>query len=573
MKAAKKTVVGLLLAVCALASGCSFLGAPNHKENDMAGTIAPAYEEIPTTVSTEPPRHWETGYIASLDPNAAYCDENGNPLDVFLRGTQVEYEIAPDGRTAIRLDDTSVYLQEGASVVTDAADIIPAHTQYVRTAVNLRDADGRLLSAFAGKGTAVQITGCDYLLEDGQVHMYRVNYDGEEGYIMPWYLAEREADAIANFDGGSYAVHADREDHYGGGGAADLDYYPRMKGPIEGNEMPEECRALYLASWCLEQVDAYIAIAEGSEINAFVVDIADGGAVGYASDVMNVYCPSGAAAAKNTAEEYRAAVQKLKDAGFYVIGRIVTFNDSYFVKDHPEYAITDLNGEPLKLSGEYWPSPFNRTVWQYKVDLAVEAVENMGFHEIQFDYVRFPDSTWRYENAGTIDFRNTYGETKAQAIQRFLMYAADVLHEHDAYISADVYGESAYTYVTAYGQYWPAISNVVDAISGMPYPDHFAPSGGWLPWKHPYDTLFSWGQNAMLRQSETATPAAVRTWIQAYNATREPYNAYGPDEVSSQIRALRDAGCTGGFMTWNAAAPIDKYTSLMPAFAAPDDGL
>ena len=74
----------------------------------------------------------------------------------------------------------------------------------------------------------------------------------------------------------------------------------------------------------------------------------------------------------------------------------------------------------------------------------------------------------------------------------------------------------------------------------------------------------------MLRQEETATPAVVRTWIQAYNATRQPYNAYGPEEVSAQIRGLRDAGCTGGFMTWNATSSADKYASLVPAFAPPD---
>ena len=71
----------------------------------------------------------------------------------------------------------------------------------------------------------------------------------------------------------------------------------------------------------------------------------------------------------------------------------------------------------------------------------------------------------------------------------------------------------------------------------------------------------------MARQNETPTPAAVRTWIQCYNAIREPYNTYGPEEVSAQIRALRDAGCTGGYMTWNARSSLDKYTSLIPAFA------
>jgi len=334
--------------------------------------------------------------------------------------------------------------------------------------------------------------------------------------------------------------------------------------------MPEECRTLYLVNWRIQEVDAYLEIAKNSGINAFVVDIVDGGAVGYPSEVMQQHCPSAAAAAGNTAEDYQAAIRKLKDAGYYVIGRITTFNDTYFVKDHPEYAITDNAGKPLKLSGEYWPTPYNRAAWQYKVDLAVEAVEWMGFHEIQFDYVRFPDLTSKYEKAGTIDFQNTYGETKAQAIQRFLMYAADILHEKGVYVSADVFGESAYDYVTAYGQYWPAISNVVDAISGMPYPDHFGASGSWLPWEHPYDTLYSWGQCVMSRQGETATPAAVRTWIQAYNAIRKPYNTYGPEEVAAQIKGLRDSGCTGGYMTWNSGSSIDKYRSLIPAFTPPE---
>ena len=543
----KKTIrcIAWLLAVCLLAGGCT--AAPPTK--------------LPETIASEPEVHWESGYISTLEQEAAYGDGEGNLLGTILRGSMVEYQTEEDGRTALFLNGERVYLlDQEAWIVADPADIIPVHTRYVRTAVNLRDADGRLLPAFAEKGAAVEITGYDHLTGDGGVHMYQVKFGGEAGYIAPWYLTEQMPDTAVD------AVHAGRSDRYGGGGAADLDYHPRDKGLIEGNEMPDECRTLYIVSWRLDEVEAYLEIAAKSGINAFVVDILDGGSVGYAGDVMAQNCPSAVEAAHNTVEEYRAAIRKLKDAGYYVIGRITTFNDTYFVQDHPEYAIAKPSGEPRKLASAYWPSPYSRDAWQYKVDLAVEAVEWMGFNEIQFDYVRFPDNTRKYEKAGTIDFRNTYGETKAQAVQRFLMYATDILHEHGAYVSADVYGESAFTYVTAYGQYWPAISNVVDVISGMPYPDHFGPEGNWLPWEHPYDTLLGWGKAVMARQNETPTPAAVRTWIQCYNAIREPYNTYGPEEVSAQIRALRDAGCTGGYMTWNARSSLDKYTSLIPAF-------
>lgn len=559
-----------LLLIGAAVGGYYLLQKASHDDSAPSVSTEESTQETTqelTTEPTEPPRNWQEGIVAAMRVDAVYYDEVGRALDSLTRGTKVLYEIMPDGSIELLLDDRVVYLESEAGIVSDPAEVVPEHTLYVRTAVNLRDINGKLLEAFMPKGQAVNITGCDYVYEDGNVHMYRVSIDGEEGYIMPWYLAGNEADALANFDNGSYEIHAGRDNRYGGGGAADLDYYPRDKRPIEGNVMPQECCTLYITAWRIDEVDSYIEIANNSGINAFVVDITDGGAIGYAADVMNAYCPSAAASASNTVEEYQAGIQKLKDAGYYVIGRITTFNDTYFVKDHPEYAITNTDGDPLKLSGEYWPTPYNRTAWQYKVDLAVEAVELMGFHEIQFDYVRFPDSTSKYEKAGTIDFHNTYGESKAQAIQRYLMYATDILHEHGAYVSADVYGESAFTYVTAYGQYWAAISNVVDAISGMPYPDHFGASGSYRPWEHPYDTLYNWGQSVVERQGETATPAAVRTWIQAYNAIREPYNTYGPNEVAAQIKGLRDAGCTGGFMTWNAGASIDKYWSLVPAFA------
>ena len=330
--------------------------------------------------------------------------------------------------------------------------------------------------------------------------------------------------------------------------------------------MPGTVKALYLNNEAIRNPEAYIAVADGCGINAFVVDVMDGGAIGYASPVMQQYSPSAYEDAYNTLEDYQAAVRKLKDAGYYIIGRITAFNDPNLATDHPECVVADLDGNPLKIGGMYWPSVYNRRVWQYKVDLALEAARTMGFNEIQFDYVRFPDGTWGYDEAGTIDYRNTNDESRAQAVQRFLQYAADRLHEAGVYVSADVFGECAEKYVTAYGQYWAAISGVVDAISAMPYPDHYSASGSWLPWEHPYETMKTFGEKAAARQQETPSPAAVRTWIQCYNAIREPYNTYGPDEVAAQIRALNDTGNTGGYMTWNAASSLDKYRYVSGAF-------
>lgn len=71
----------------------------------------------------------------------------------------------------------------------------------------------------------------------------------------------------------------------------------------------------------------------------------------------------------------------------------------------------------------------------------------------------------------------------------------------------------------------------------------------------------------MAARERRPLPAAVRTWIQCYNAIREPYNHYGAAELADEVRALRDAGCTGGFMTWNGASDIDKYAEVISALS------
>ena len=85
---------------------------------------------------------------------------------------------------------------------------------------------------------------------------------------------------------------------------------------------------------------------------------------------------------------------------------------------------------------------------------------------------------------------------------------------------------------------------------------------------HPYDTLFDWAAKAVKRQKETPCPAVARTWIQGYDAIREPHNVYGVEEVSDENLGLVDGGLDGGYMLWNADCNIEKLTSLIPAFNA-----
>ena len=516
-----------------------------------------------------PPPAPETavGYVASPEASALVYDEEGTVLGSLTRGAEVHYVLADldsDG-TCVRVVNGETYVLLEKQHLTDRyEDAVQVETVYALRGMSLLDETGAVPGCAVEKGMALTVTGFDGLDEDGEVLRWRVSCDRGEGYIAAANVRMTEEEALAQYDETLYQLHASRGDSWGGGDAAGLDYYPVEKGPIPGNDMPDEVRALYLNGSAVQYADSYVQAAEGSGVNAFVVDIVDGTAVSYASPAMQQYSPSAYAAAMDTMEGFRANVQKLKDAGYYLVGRITVFNDAHLAADHPEQVICDLSGTPLQISHMYWPSAYDRTVWQYKVDLALEAAA-LGFNEIQFDYIRFPDGAYNYEKAGTIDYRNTYGESKAQAVQRFLLYAAERLHGAGYYLSGDVFGECANPYVTACGQYWPAISAAVDAISGMPYPDHYSARGDYKPWEHPYDTVHMFGAAAAERQTETASPGAVRTWIQAYNALWEPYNTYGEAEVAAEVQALRDTGCTGGFMTWNGGSDINKYQSIIGA--------
>ena len=516
-----------------------------------------------------PPPAPETavGYAAAPEASVPVYDGEGAVLGSLTRGTEVHYVLADmdsDGAYVRVVNGETYVLLEKQHLALRYEDAVQVDTVYALRGMSLLDETGAVPGCAVEKGMALTVTGFDGLDDDGAVLRWRVSCDRGEGYIAADNVRMTEEEALARYDETLYQLHASRGDSWGGGDAAGLDYYPVEKGPIPGNDMPDEVRALYLNGSAVQYADSYLQAAKGSGVNAFVVDIVDGTAVSYASPVMQQYSPSAYAAAMDTMEGFRANVQRLKDAGYYLIGRITVFNDAHLAADHPEQVICDLNGTPLQISHMYWPSAYDRTVWRYKVDLALEAAA-LGFNEIQFDYIRFPDGAYSYEKAGTIDYRNTYGESKAQAVQRFLLYAAERLHSAGYYLSGDVFGECANPYVTACGQYWPAISAAVDAISGMPYPDHYSAQGDYKPWEYPYDTVHMFGAAAAQRQAETASPAAVRTWIQAYNALWEPYNTYGEAEVAAEVKALRDTGCTGGFMTWNGGSDINKYRSIIGA--------
>lgn len=465
--------------------------------------------------------------------------------------------------TKIEYEKNNYYV-DSKSLVKDIKDSVLEKEKYVRTSVTVyeNEQDSKIAS-FIKKGNKLDVIGYDKLLEDGNVNMYKIKYDSIEGWVYAKYLVNDEESALANYNENSvYDTHKDRKykgrELYGGK-ASTLDYYPYERVEFEDNKLLKNAKSMYLNAGTIGSIDSYLKIAKENGVNAIVVDIKDG-ALAYSSDVAKEISPTAYNTAINDNDTYKAAIDKIKDAGIYAIGRIVVFNDVHYGKDHPEDCISST------ASSRLWPSAYSRGAWYYNVELAKEAVEKMGFNEIQFDYVRFPEDAYNMSIKGNTDFKNKYDEEKAEAVQNFLFYATDQIHKTGAYLSVDVFGECSGEYVTAYGQYWPAISNIVDAISSMPYTDHFGRTID--TWTNAYQTVYNWAKGAATRQTEIPTPAVARTWITAYDTPYwKPTVVYGASKIEDQVRALYDAGLDGGFITWNSASSLAKYEQIKSAFA------
>ena len=511
------------------------------------------------------------GYIAGNKNEVTLYDLEYKEVSTIYRGQKVKLlgkALNKDNKYyRIKYDGKDYYVNYD-NISDSDTKVVLEETLYVRTPVTVyKNLETSEILGYLKKGSEVTILGYDKYDDKGIVHKYKIKYEDTEGYVYGKYLVANQEDANLYY----WADKHERiGDNLGGGTASLLDYYPVEKPKFEDNVMPDEVRALYLNVSAVRSVDKYIDFAKENNINAFVVDIKDNTMPGYESKVFEKYSKTNYENAASTLEEYKSYIKLLKDNGFYVIGRITVFKDSYFVNDHPEVAIIDTrDNSPFNHNGSYWPSGFQRLVWEFNVELAKEAVTEMGFNEIQFDYVRFPDRTIGLESQGIMNMNNTYDESKAEALQAFLMYATDELHELGVYVSADVFGECAHDYVTNYGQYWPAISNIVDVISGMPYPDHFSAHEydiAEVVWTVPYKVLFEWSSYVAGKQEMIPTPAIARTWIQAYNTVKSPYVTYDANRISEQIEAVYANGLTGGWMTWNAGSSLSKYEEISDAF-------
>ena len=256
----------------------------------------------------------------------------------------------------------------------------------------------------------------------------------------------------------------------------------------------------------------------------------------------------------------------LEENDIYPIARMVVFKDTLLAKEKPEWSFTRSDGSLWSNNnGDSFVNPYLSEVWDYNLEIATEAAK-LGFKEIQFDYVRFPEGFENYdkelnyghghygdddEDVINMKFRN-------QAVTDFVSYAREQLQPFGVDVSVDIFGYAAVVRETeGIGQSFPGIAKEVDVISSMIYPSHWG-LGNLdiaIPDLEPYNVVNNYIQIEAEILDELGEDApSTRPWLQDFTASylgAGNYKNYGAAEVTDQIRALADNG-VHEFLLWNA---------------------
>lgn len=315
-------------------------------------------------------------------------------------------------------------------------------------------------------------------------------------------------------------------------------------------------KGIYVSGWVAgSRMPQYIQMVKKAGLNAMVIDIKnDYGRLTF--DTRNPYIKQIGADSDPLIHNMHSVIQSLRSNHIYSIGRLVTFKDPLLAKVQPAWALQKRTGGVWRDSRrQAWMNPYNRNVWNYNIQIAKEAAR-LGFDEIQFDYVRFPDNGQKVDRE--VNYQNRLNLGKAHVIRQFLHEAKKELKPFGVMVSADVFGLTTTTPTDmGIGQQWTKISSEVDVISPMIYPSHYG--SGWYgaayPDLAPYTVIShaladGLAKNAQLRRIGIPA-AAVRPWLQSFTATWiSPHRTYGWKEVALQIRAAKEQGVEQ-YLLWN----------------------
>ena len=302
-------------------------------------------------------------------------------------------------------------------------------------------------------------------------------------------------------------------------------------------------KGIYLNSYDflnLDKMSSIKAIIDKTVVNTLVIDVkTDHGHLMYDSNVQESY--------EINNERVKFNKESLKDLknnhNIYLIGRVVAFQDPLFAKTYEESAVFDSKTNSIfSKNGQYFLDPSDQKSRNYVLNVAIEAC-GLGFDEIQFDYIRYPDtshSNLAYKEESTFNNRT-------RNINSFLDEATETLHGEGCLVSADIFGYVLQTKSdNGIGQHLESIVQSVDFISPMVYPSHYSNGsfGYQYPNKYPYEVVSAALNDGLSRGVEMKQ---LRPYLQGFWHTKE--------DVRLNIKAAEDMGLD--WIIWNNSSMYD----------------
>jgi hypothetical protein len=278
-------------------------------------------------------------------------------------------------------------------------------------------------------------------------------------------------------------------------------------------------------------------ILDNTNVNSLVIDVkTDNGHILF--DSVNEL----AVEMSNVRSKYNSErLNTLKDKNdLYLIGRVVVFQDPLFAKNYPNEAVFDsYRNNIYSQDGQYFIDPGSEKARNYVINIAKEACE-LGFDEIQFDYIRYPDSNYKYM---VFKDENNY-DNRIKNINSFLMVAKKEINSLGCFVSADVFGFILTNkFDGGIGQNLETIIENVDFLSPMVYPSHYSKGsfGYQNPNRNPYGVITSALDDALERGVEEIK---LRPFLQGF--------WHSDAEVQENIRAAEDKNLD--WIIWNVSS-------------------
>src|SRR6266511_806586 len=284
-------------------------------------------------------------------------------------------------------------------------------------------------------------------------------------------------------------------------------------------DSPKPLRAVYLNAWAFggRHFDELVKLADTTEINAFVIDVKDDtGYLTYRSAV-----PTAAEIGANDQRRTRDAERRLRllsEHGIYPIARIVVAKDPLLAARKPAWSVQHVNGGLWRDRLNFaWVDAFNDSVWIYAAQLAEEAIR-LGFAEVQYDYVRFPDEPAQRMATAVFTARDS-GQTKRDAVGRGLKILRERTKRLGVPFTIDVFGlTTTATGDMGIGQLWEDLVSTADVVLPMVYPSHYGRGVYNVrhPNSQPYHVVKRALEDGLRRSGPLGKTAEIRPYLQAF---------------------------------------------------------